>query len=254
MIPITAYVTDKGEYRSKNQDSVMCEQGMLGARSLLAACVCDGVGSLADSEIAAIMMCEGLHRWFHGILECYPIDIKEEEIVEDLELTLRELNEIIYEKARIEGKQMGCTLSVFFSVDSNYYLFQAGDSRIYSFDTGLVQLTTDDTLARQVNDSWKIMLSNYVGKGRVLEISVTKGCITKPRLFLIATDGGYRRLLEEDVLCMKRQRKQELLQKECRELIQRIRNRGERDNLSCVVLLYREDRGMKKKRMGFRKE
>ena len=61
---ITGYATNQGRYREKNQDSVICLKGFLGNRELSVACVCDGIGSLKNSEIAANMVTEGIARWF----------------------------------------------------------------------------------------------------------------------------------------------------------------------------------------------
>ena len=56
-------------------------------------CVCDGIGSFAQSEIAAEMIQVGIERWFLGMEPLYPENIDEESLLDDLDMTIRELNE-----------------------------------------------------------------------------------------------------------------------------------------------------------------
>ena len=55
-------------------------------------CVCDGIGSFAQSEIAAEMIRVGIERWFLGMEPLYPENIDEESLLDDLDMTIRELN------------------------------------------------------------------------------------------------------------------------------------------------------------------
>mgnify|MGYP000594607377 CR=1 FL=1 len=59
-------------------------------------CVCDGIGSFAQSEIAAEMIRVGIERWFLGMEPLYPENIDEESLIDDLDMTIRELNELIW--------------------------------------------------------------------------------------------------------------------------------------------------------------
>ena len=70
-------------------------------------CVCDGIGSFAQSEIAAEMIRVGIERWFLGMEPLYPENIDEESLIDDLDMTIRELNELIW----IYRKENGSDIS-----------------------------------------------------------------------------------------------------------------------------------------------
>lgn len=235
---ITGYATNQGRYREKNQDSVICLKGFLGNRDLVVACVCDGIGSLKNSEIAANMVTEGIVRWFEGIRDLYPKDITNEEILEDLEMTVQELNEIICDYRMNENHDIGCTMSLLLTVDNQYYTFQVGDSRVYSLRDDLIQLTTDDVVSREVNGKVKQLLSNYMGKKSQLLMSKSQGIIQEEELFLVASDGLYKRLQIKDLMLLKIINQDKFLERECNNLLETIMDRGEKDNLSCAVILF----------------
>lgn len=235
---ITGYATNQGRYREKNQDSVICLKGFWGNRDLVVACVCDGIGSLKNSEIAANMVTEGIVRWFEGIRDLYPKDITNEEILEDLEMTVQELNEIIYDYRMNENHDIGCTMSLLLTVDNQYYTFQVGDSRVYSLRDDLIQLTTDDVVSREVNGKVKQLLSNYMGKKPQLLMSKSQGIVRENELFLVASDGLYKRLQIKDLMLLKIINQDKFLEWECNNLLETIMERGEKDNLSCAVILF----------------
>ena len=62
-------VTDKGKFRSKNQDCIMCKRKILENHTIAVACVCDGIGSFSESEIASQMMISGINSWFDKIMK-----------------------------------------------------------------------------------------------------------------------------------------------------------------------------------------
>ena len=69
-------------------------------------CVCDGIGSFAQSEIAAEMIRVGIERWFLGMEPLYPENIDEESLIDDLDMTIRELNELIWIYRKENGIDM----------------------------------------------------------------------------------------------------------------------------------------------------
>lgn len=235
---ITAYVTDKGRYRTKNQDDVICVSEYIGKKKVIVACVCDGIGSFEDGEISANIIIEGLDRWIKGIVNAYPQDCSEEELVEDLELTLTELNEIVYCLKTEKEVRTGCTMSLMLLIGYHYHIFQVGDSRIYSLNKSLQKMTFDEVVTREVNGKAKRLLSNYMGKNYKLSMVKDSGKLQDNTLLLVATDGFYKKVMEEDLLALKEIKGERKLFAECNNLIEKILNRGEKDNLSCVVILF----------------
>lgn len=241
MKTIIGCATNQGRYREKNQDSVICLKGFLGNRELGVACVCDGIGSLKNSEVAANMMTEGITRWFNGIIESYPKDIVKEEIWEDLEMTIQELNEIIWDYRKNRNQDIGCTMSLVFMIENQYHIFHVGDSRIYILKDKLFQLTIDDIVEKEVNGKAKKLLSNYIGKQSELLISKLQGNIYKNDLFFVASDGVYKRLQMNDLMLLKFINQDKCMLRECHNLLDIIMERGEKDNLSCAIILFREE-------------
>ncbi|MCD7739070.1 MAG: serine/threonine-protein phosphatase [Lachnospiraceae bacterium] len=227
--------------RNKNQDRALCCKAMIGDRSIALGCVCDGIGSLLNSEISSEMVVEGLRRWFQGIINDHPSDIRTQELVQDLELTVRELNELVFQYKAKYSMDIGCTLSLFLGIDRKYYVFHAGDSRIYCRGDRLVQLTHDEVTTRENEGRIRSFLANYIGKKQDLWISKFSGDILDGDLYVIGSDGLYKLLTDEDAVGLKNARKDKEMERECRKLTARVIERGERDNVSCAVLYYKQN-------------
>ena len=235
---ITGYSSNQGRYREKNQDSVVCLKGTLQDRQLVIACVCDGIGSLKNSEVAANMITQGIERWFQGIIQFYPKNIKTDEILQDLKITIEELNEIVYEYGTYNKEEIGCTMSLILFIDNEYFIYQVGDSRIYSLKEELVQLTKDDVVIREVNGKVKKLLANHIGRKKQLSMSNLQGTAEEGELFLVSSDGVYKRLEIEDLMLLKVINQDSILKRECNNLLETILDRGETDNLTCAVIMY----------------
>ncbi|MCM1044739.1 MAG: serine/threonine-protein phosphatase [Candidatus Gastranaerophilales bacterium] len=230
-------ISDKGNYREKNQDRAVCHVRRKGKSVLAVACVCDGIGSFERSEIAAEMMTSGISRWFHGIEAYYPTSMGEKELVEDLNVTICELNELVYDYRMENGIEIGCTMSVMLLVERNYYIFHAGDSRIYCVRDGLLQITRDEVTMKESHGKVKPRLANYIGKSKELWMNVLGGTVEEKDVYLLGSDGLFKKLLYEDVRgiagSVKNDKK---AQKVCKSLLDVVLERGERDNVSCILL------------------
>lgn len=230
-------VTVTGNYRKKNQDRAVCLTSKNSAQPFGVACVCDGIGSLVQSEDAAELVTSGISRWFLGMKELYPDRIDEETMAEDLEMTIRELNEIVWEEIQEKGVQMGCTMSALFLTGKRYYLYHVGDSRIYLARDVLWQMTRDEVAVTPGDGRLKRYLANYMGKKRRLWLNTLRGSAENGDLFLLGTDGLFKRLSEEDYRNLQRmERTGKEAQRACEALVERVLERGETDNVSCVLL------------------
>lgn len=231
------YITEKGDYRKKNQDRILCRQKSVENHLLAVACVCDGIGSMENSEIASQMMIQGISDWFDGIVKYYPHVLDEQQVIEDLEVTLQELNELVYEYRKTGGENIGCTMSLLLLIDWRYQIFHVGDSRIYRLRDRLLRLTQDETVRKQVNGKEKTLLANYIGKKRLLSNDRGQGVVESGDVFILGTDGLYKKLTYEDVCYLwKESYTEENLKKACCKLVTLVSERGERDNISCAIL------------------
>ena len=230
-------MTDTGNYRSKNQDRIMCSSKQVGDEVLAVTCICDGIGSFKDSEIAAEMMTNGIKNWFDGIVKYYPQVMDKKELIEDLEITIRELNELICEYREEKQNDIGCTMSLMLMIDFDYYIFHVGDSRIYCVRDELLQLTRDEVIMKLVNGKEKKLLANYVGKNKALAICKRNGTGQAGDVYISGSDGLYKCLVYEDVCDLsERLQTNKIAEEACRELIQLVLERGETDNISCSII------------------
>ena len=66
-------ISDIGNFRENNEDSIYWAEKTLGGYSVCFASVCDGIGGMKDGEIASGMISDALAVWF-GALEDYSGD------------------------------------------------------------------------------------------------------------------------------------------------------------------------------------
>lgn len=240
-------ISDKGNYREKNQDRAVCHIRRKKKSVLAVACVCDGIGSFAQSEIASEMMTEGISRWFHGIEGYYPASMGEKELVEDLESTVRELNELVYDHQMENGVEIGCTMSLMLLVESSFHIFHVGDSRIYCARDTFRQITRDEVVMRESSGKVKPRLANYIGKSRELWMNKLSGTVEEKDVYILGSDGLFKKLAYEDVEDIARRAKNDrMAQKVCKGLLDLVLKRGERDNVSCILINIAECREPKK--------
>lgn len=230
-------VTDIGRYRKKNQDRIIYRHMYHGGRAISIACVCDGIGSFANSEIAAEMMVSGINSWFEGVATCFPENINNDDLVADLETTLYELNELVYEYPQQHGEQIGCTMSLLLFIDADYYMFHVGDSKIFCLGARYEQITRDEVISKQVLGKEKSYLANFVGKNQTLEVQKLIGSAKRYELYILGSDGLFKKLTAEDVELIGRCLDAGRSMKEiCRMLINLVLGRGEKDNVSCSIV------------------
>lgn len=235
--------TDRGMIREKNQDRAICLKGTIGSNQVAICCVCDGIGSLENSECAAEMVTEGIRQWFNGIQEIFPQNIEKESLVNDLEFTIRELNDLVCEEKEQLLIELGCTMSIIFTIQKEFYIFHVGDSRIYCFRDLLTQITHDDvTMKSSSNGNVKNYLNNYIGKSRALFLNKINGTIEEQDVYILGSDGLYKQMIEQDLTTIRDIKNDSELQQKCKSLIETMILRGERDNISCAILFFKKDK------------
>ena len=157
--------------------------------------------------------------------------------MEDLEVTIRELNELVCCYRMDNGIDIGCTMSLMLLVEQNYHIFHVGDSRIYCVRDALYQITRDEVAMSEKNGKVKTRLANYIGKSKELWMNRLSGTVEEKDIYLLGSDGLFKQLVYEDIGCysgrIKNDRK---ARKVCEELLETVLKRGERDNVSCILV------------------
>ncbi len=230
------YLSDKGQYREKNQDRVFYRAFHSQQHFFVIASVCDGIGSMDHSEIASEMVMQSLEEWYDWITKRTDFYDFENELVEELENTTREANESIYIWSKEKQIQIGCTMSTILVTDQNYYTFHVGDSRIGCLRGDFAVLTRDEVNVSVDDGKVKSKLANFMGKSMKLWLNQTCGTIAENDVFVLGSDGLFHKLLGTEVARLtERVKTDRQMQKVAEQLIDGVREAGERDNVSCIV-------------------
>lgn len=230
-----ASVSDKGEFREKNQDRVFCREVNTSVGKVLLACVCDGVGSFANSERASELVVQGLKLWMEGLSKKRMVYKSENELLEDLTNTITELNLLIYEKQRKEHDRLGCTMSLILIIDKQYHVIHIGDSRIYYGETAFEQITVDDVSISETDG--KKRLKKCVGLKPEIETFRYSGTLKPHSIFFLGSDGAFNlQELSSYIEYINNASDSEHLEDVCRSIIKGARGLGETDNISCIII------------------
>lgn len=233
---LSGCISDKGNFRKKNQDRVVCLIRKKGKKTFAAACVCDGIGSFEMSEIASKLVTDGIKNWFVD-MERRCDGISNKEILDDLEDTICELNELACEYQDKNNISIGCTMSLMLFIDKEYFIFHVGDSRIYSVKDSMYQLTTDEVVQKNKEGKLKSYLANYIGKSRELWLNKGKGIMQSKELFILGSDGLFKLLCFADIDKTKTKlRSDKDIAAMSRKIIKTVQERGEKDNVSCILV------------------
>lgn len=233
---LSACQSIKGNYRKKNQDRALYMATGGKDKIFAVACVCDGIGSFEMSELASKLVTDGVRNWFANMQERYHT-LSQQDILDDMEETVCELNELVCEYQESHNVTIGCTMSLMLVLNRKYFIFHVGDSRIYAVDNEMNQLTVDEVVQKKKDGKIKSYLSNYMGKTKKLWLNKGEGSLYEGSLYILGTDGLFKNLEYEDIvsLCI-RMRSQKDIEELKDRIIELVLTRGERDNVSCVLL------------------
>ena len=228
-----------GRVRENNQDAVALRTFEKKGNNFIVLAVCDGVGGLEHGEMASSLAVARIEAWFDEITEWLDLAEADGELLfSHMKDLVEECNTLVRECRVARGMEMGTTLSLLMIVRDIYYIIQVGDSRVYRYNRGLLeQLTVDASVTRIKNGRMKTYLDNYLGKQEELWFTSTVGRVTQRDLFVVCSDGFYHQLLPEDLREYERKlRKVKKVDEACEELIERMMDRGEKDNITVGIV------------------
>lgn len=242
--------TDIGISKSTNQDSVLIRHASTDIGEVMMAIICDGMGGLAKGELASATVIRAFSAWFDQVL---PMELTRPDmqvIGAKWALMLKELNQKILAYGNSIGTSLGTTFSGVLFVNDQYVIAHVGDTRIYSMSSGLRQLTTDQTfVAREISrgnmtpeqaktDKRRNLLLQCVGASKNVEPQVIRGTAQKGG-YMICSDGFRHEISEKEIfdsLNPASLTDKDTMQKKARFLIEQVKSRRERDNISVVVI------------------
>lgn len=152
------YVTDAGNVRAANQDSLLIRRGKIGSEEIAMLAVADGMGGLAHGEEASLLAVHTLNTWWN---EQLPGLLAEGLAWRSLESSLSvAIDQIDWTLCSGSGEgrgKSGTTLTLAFLCGREYRLFQVGDSRCYRLSDGATeQITRDQTWCQQEMDAGRL--------------------------------------------------------------------------------------------------
>lgn len=256
--------TDIGTTKTVNQDSLMVKVAKTAYGETALAVICDGMGGLEQGEVASALVVRIYERWF---LEEFPQLIADGFSEAQLEAIWHQMandcNGTIRERSRRHAPDlsMGTTLTAVLFWQGRYYISHVGDCRVYAMGNGMEQLTMDQTyVAREValghmtpeqaeNDLRRNVLLQCIGILDSVEPDFSYGDLYEGDSFLICSDGfrhvlsdaelyGYCHTALEDMAWEKENRldNSHIMNGQLRYLIDMGKERGERDNISAILV------------------
>ncbi len=242
--------TDIGISKKTNQDSIVIKHGVFDDKELLMAIVCDGMGGLEKGEVASATVIKRFSEWFDNELPYELDNISLEILSAKWILLLKELCSNIFQYANERRITMGTTFTGTLLVNDQYMVVHVGDSRLYVISNGIHQMTEDHTfIAREMKkgtitpeqakvDKRRNLLLQCIGASDRVTPQFYYGG-TGRGVIMICSDGFRHEVslnemfnyLNYDVL-----RDKETMHRNSRYLIDLAKQRGEKDNISVVLI------------------
>ncbi|MCD7981733.1 MAG: protein phosphatase 2C domain-containing protein [Clostridiales bacterium] len=245
-------LTDTGISKNINQDSLClkiaqtddCGQAVM-------AVVCDGMGGLAKGELASATVIRAFENWFHNVLPKQIADHTAEQFAPGLVHLVKEQNYRIMNYGKQVGASLGTTVTVLLIIRDAYVILHVGDTRVYEIEDETRQLTEDQTyVAREVRcgrmtpeealtHKRRNMLLQCVGASEVVTPDILSGRVCPGAVYMLCSDGFRHAISEQEIgssLHPDNLRDVESMEKNGRYLIDLIKERREKDNISVMLL------------------
>lgn len=201
---LSAYYTDVGIKKSTNQDSLYLAQAQTLRGDVLLAVICDGMGGLAEGELASAELCKSFAKWFNIELPMLiKTDWSSETLRESWEDLLDVANRRLLDYSEVKHIQLGTTVAALLLLGDEYFIVSVGDTRIYLLSNLLYQLTKDQTVVqREIDlgmlteqeaetDPRRNVLLQCVGASNTIETEFLSGVVKPDCVFMLCSD-GYR--------------------------------------------------------------
>lgn len=245
--------SDVGIVKKTNQDSALVKIAQTNHGRVCLCVVCDGMGGLANGELASATVIRAFDQWFEkklpSLLETpvFPID----DLRQQWETLILEQNDRLSTYASHVGSRMGTTAVALLIVDQQYYLVNVGDSRAYMISDAIYQLTKDQTYVQYEMDLGHMtfeqaqkhpqrnVLLQCIGASEVIKPDYFVGEVKPDTTFFLCSD-GFRHAISPDEIYEKLKPEildsEETMLKNAEALVELNKTRKEVDNISVVVI------------------
>lgn len=249
-----AYCTDIGSRKAVNQDSLCIKQIQIQDENIILAVICDGMGGLAQGELASATVIRAFEQWFVDRFICLYKQGQLDSVREDWIKLLNDANEKILRYGKNRGVQLGTTATALLLFDDGRYLvIHVGDTRLYYINKEMVQQITEDQtyVAREIKlgrmtkeeaeqDARRNVLLQCIGAMEGLEPEIYEGLAERKGYMLLCSDGFRHKYQEEE---MQKVLNGDIPSMNTETMYSFLRNatdvcmqRGEKDNISAILI------------------
>lgn len=259
---IVAAQTDKGIVKQVNQDSLTMKVAQVAGQEIAFVVLCDGMGGLAQGEVASAHVVKAFENWFYNIMpEWIQQGMDARQLANMWKQIICSCNREIMAYAKQHAQNMGTTLTAILFLQDKYYLVHIGDCRVYEMTDGIKQITRDQTyVAREValghmtkqqalTDSRRNVLLQCIGVKEQLEPVFMQGNVIQKATYLLCSDGFRHEISGQEMLQFchanlwelaweenKRNDINEAMNQQLRYLVELNKNRNEKDNISAILI------------------
>jgi len=245
-------VTDIGNVKKTNQDSVcvrIANSEKIGQIAMVV--LCDGMGGLEKGELASATVIRAFIAWFDNELPKLINKLSWKTFSAQWERLIKEQNFIISQFGKSRDVTLGTTVTALLAIGNKYLIAHVGDSRAYEIGSGFKQLTEDQTfIAREIKkgtmtpeqaakDPRRNMLLQCVGASREVVPQILFGDIKYNTVFMFCSDGIRHVLTDEEMyqaFNYTAATNEIVMEQNSRVLIDTVKSRNERDNITVALL------------------
>lgn len=243
--------SDVGIAKATNQDSVCAKVADTNYGQLAMCIICDGMGGLSKGELASATVIREFSDWFENELPKNLENFRWDYVSEKWTHMIKKLNRTIGDYGKYYGFSLGTTVSAILLFKDEYLIAHVGDSRVYSVNEELRQLTDDHSVVgREVQrgtmtaeeaelDPRRNVLLQCVGASKSVSPQIVRGKIDSGASYLICSDGFRHVVSAEEIFnatnpqcansCAE-------MKAQLRKLIDLAMSRDERDNISALLI------------------
>lgn len=250
--------TDIGPKKSVNQDALLIKQAKSkNMGQICMACLCDGMGGLSCGEVASATLVDRVDGWFNRELPQILAAENNTTQLEDYSCEMdywgrielqwnglaEEINKKLGEYGSSKGIMLGTTITLLLIMNDKYLVMSIGDSRVYRIEGENIEQITHDhsyiqremdagrmTPEEALNSKEKSVLLQCVGASKEIKPDFFRGETKKGVCFLLCSDGLWRKLEGKEIV-------ENVAKKSgIKELVNLVKDRGETDNISGLVV------------------
>ncbi len=235
----TFSLTDTGIVREMNQDYYFMSETAVGNLPNLFI-VADGMGGHKAGDYASRYSTQRVVASITRNPGDQPVTILKEAIEKANEL-------LVIESKEDENKAgMGTTIVAAVIEDSQLYVANVGDSRLYVIGDTIMQITKDHSLVNEmvrmgeIDESQarvhpdKNIITRAIGASEHVEVDFFEVDLSKDDTILLCSDGLTNMVSDEQILEIIK--KNDTPQKQVTELVKTANNNGGRDNITAMIV------------------